>query len=99
MRRSRLDVKRAELCNWLPAGQLRHPEVQGIGDGCFGDVPAQDGFDEVDDGFVHGAFSQEMKKPTLMASEKWTYLGRLCGETMGIGEGAARGSAGRQLAS
>lgn len=49
-----LDVKRAELCNWLPAGQLRHPEVQGVGHGGFGDVPAKDLLNEVDDGFVHG---------------------------------------------
>ena len=57
MRRSGCDVKWAELCNWLPAGQLRHPEVQGVGDGGLGDVPAKDGFDVVDDGFVHGYFS------------------------------------------
>ena len=43
----------------------------------------KDGFDVVDDGFVHGYFLLEMKKPTSIAPRKWTHLGRQVVELQG----------------
>jgi hypothetical protein len=31
--------------------------VQGVGNGCLGDVPAKDGFDVINYGIAHGYFS------------------------------------------
>ena len=90
MRRSGCDVKRAELCNWLPAGQLRYPEVQGVGNGGVGDVPAKDGFNVVDDDSCM-VLSPRNEKADLDHAQKMDAPWPASGGTTGIRGGGATG--------